>query len=429
MPETRCDGVTRRHALKLGSLAFLGITLPEWQRLKAAQAKARSCIFIWLDGGPSHLDTFDLKPDAPSEVRGTFKSIPTTIPGVHVCEHLPSIAKHMKKIALVRTLTSVIGEHDQAGTYLNTGYKPTPSLQYPSFGSVVSRTQGESGALPPYIGVPQTRPYMGAGYLPGAFSPFIAGGDPARGGVKVRDLDFPIGLTEERMRTRQAMVQTLDSFQRGLEDNPQARDRDSFFEQAYRLVTSPKAKEAFDLAKESAATREQYGPKIGNSCLLARRLIEAGAKFVTVMDPGWDTHQQIAYNLTYGFPGKLPGLDRALSSLLEDLEQRGLLETTLVVVMGEFGRTPKINPGGGRDHWPGANSLLLAGGGILGGQVIGKTDPMGELPVESPVSPEDFARTLYTLLGVDPDQTFKTADGRPIKLVDGGRFMRELIAG
>jgi uncharacterized protein (DUF1501 family) len=163
--------------------------------------------------------------------------------------------------------------------------------------------------------------------------------------------------------------------------------------------------------------------------LLARRLVEAGAKFVTVMDPGWDTHQQIAYNLTYGFPGKLPGLDQALSALLEDLEQRGMLDRTLVVVMGEFGRTPKINPGGGRDHWPGANSICVAGGGVLGGQVIGKTDAMGELPVDAPVTPEDFARTLYTLLGVDADQTFKTADGRPIKLVDGGRFVRELVTG
>ncbi|PYV10174.1 MAG: hypothetical protein DMG07_21610 [Acidobacteria bacterium] len=245
----------------------------------------------------------------------------------------------------------------------------------------------------------------------------------------MRDLDFPIGFTEERMRSRQAMVEKLDSFQRALESNPQAKDRDSFFEAAYRLVTSPKAKEAFDLQRETQATRQRYGSKIGQSCLLARRLVEAGAKFVTVVDTGWDTHQQIAYNLTYGFPGKLPGLDTALSALLEDLEERGMLERTLVVAMGEFGRTPKINPGGGRDHWPGANSICLAGGGVLGGQVIGKTDAMGELPVDAPVTPEDFSRTLYTLLGVDPDQTFKTADGRPIKLVDGGRFVRELVTG
>jgi hypothetical protein len=429
MQETRCDGVTRRQALKVGSLAFLGMTLPDWQRLHGATAKADACIFIWLDGGPSHLDTFDLKPDAPAEVRGTFKAIPTAVPGIHICEHLPTIAKHMKKIAVVRTLTSVIGEHDQAGTYLLTGYKPTPSLQYPSFGSVVSRTRGGSVALPPYVAVPQPRPYMGPGYMPGSYSPFAAGGEPGRSDPKVRDLDFPIGFTEERMRSRQAMVEKLDSFQRALETNPQAKDRDSFFEAAYRLVTSPKAKEAFDLQRESQATRQRYGSKIGQSCLLARRLVEAGAKFVTVVDTGWDTHQQIAYNLTYGFPGKLPGLDTALSALLEDLEERGMLERTLVVAMGEFGRTPKINPGGGRDHWPGANSICLAGGGVLGGQVIGKTDAMGELPVDAPVTPEDFSRTLYTLLGVDPDQSFKTADGRPIKLVDGGRFVRELVTG
>ena len=429
MQNTRCDGVTRRDAIKIGSVAFLGMTLSGWERLKADTSREKSCIFIWLDGGPSHLDTFDLKPDAPIEIRGNFKPMKTAVPGIHICEHLPSIAKHMKKIALVRTMTSAIGEHDQAGIYMHTGYKPTPAIVYPSIGSVVSRVKGGSGAIPPYVAAPSARPYMGPGYMPGSYSPFNVGDDLRKPSVKVRDLDFPIGMTEERMQSRRAMVEKMDAFQRAVEDDPAAQDRGSFFEQAYRLVTSPRAKQAFDLSKETAATRQKYGAKIGQSCLLARRLVEAGAKFVSVVDVGWDTHLNIDYNLTYGFPGKLPGLNAALGSLLEDLQDRGLLDTTLVVVMGEFGRTPKLNPRGGRDHWPGANSILLAGGGVHGGQVIGRTDARGELPADIPVSPEDLARTLYTLLDVDPDQSFTTADGRPIHLVQGGRFLSELVTG
>ncbi len=431
MNPTRCDGVSRRQLLQVGALGYLGLTLPEWQRARAAEASAdTSCIFIWLDGGPSHLDTFDPKPDAPAEVRGKFSTTKTSVAGVHICEHLPKIAQVMDKVALVRTLTSEIGEHDQAGHYYNTGYRPTPAQAYPSFGSVISKAKGAGEALPPYVAVPNPRAYMGAGYLPGSFGPFTVGGDPSRPDFRVRDLDLPVGFTEERLQSRKSMLETMDSFERALQDNPRAKDRDSFFEQAYRLITSPKAKAAFDLSKESAATRKLYGHhRLGQSLLLARRLVENGSKFVTVVDLGWDTHTQIDYNLTYGFPGKLPGLDLAYSGLIADMHERGLLKKTLVVLMGEFGRTPKINPMGGRDHWPRANSALLAGAGILGGQAIGKTDAVGELPAEDPVSPQDFARTLYTLVGVNPDLTFQTPDGRPIKLVDGGRFLRQLVAG
>jgi uncharacterized protein (DUF1501 family) len=271
---------------------------------------------------------------------------------------------------------------------------------------------------------------MGSGYLPGSYGPFTVGGDPSRPDFKVRDLDLSAGFSEERLQSRQAMLAKIDSFERSLEAHPKAKDRDSYFEQAYRLVTSPQAKAAFDLSKEKPEMRKRYGNfKLGQGLLLARRLVEAGTKFVTVVDTGWDTHTQISYNLTYGFPGKLPGLDQAYSALLEDMSERGLLKKTLVVLMGEFGRTPKINPSGGRDHWPRANSILLAGGGVFGGQVVGKTDHAGELPVDDPVSPQDLARTLYTLLGVDADQTFRTPDGRPIKLVDGGKFVRKVISG
>ena len=427
----RCDGQTRRNILEIGSLGVLGLTLPDWQRARAATTGAdTSCIFIWLDGGPSHLDTFDLKPEAPVEVRGTFKSIPSKLTGVHVCEHLPRIAGLMDKVTLIRTLTSEIGEHDQAGHYWITGYKPTPAVAYPSHGSVISKARGNNGPLPAYVAVPSPRPYMGPGYLPGAYSPFTIGSDPSRPDYKVRDMDLPVGFTEDRLANRKEMLARIDSFERAHADHPKAKDRNSYFEQAYRMVTSPQAKAAFDLSKEKPETRKRYGNfKLGQSLLLARRLIEAGTKFVTVSDTGWDTHIQIAYNLTYGFPGKLPGLDQAYSALIEDMGERGLLRNTLVVLMGEFGRTPKINPSGGRDHWPRANSILLAGAAVFGGQVIGKTDANGELPVEDPVWPQDLARTIYGLLGVDAEQSLTTSDGRPIKLVEGGRFLKRVTTG
>ena len=334
----RCDGVRRRDLLQLGSLGFLGLTLPEWNRAKAASASGdASCIFIWLDGGPSHMETFDLKPEAPVEVRGSFKPVRSKIAGVHVCEHLPKIAALMDKVTLIRTLTSEIGEHDQAGHYWITGYKPTPAIAYPSHGSAVSKERGGKGAMPAYVAVPEPRPYMSSGYLPGAFSPFTVGSDPSRPGHKVRDLDLPVGFREERLRDRRRMVAKLDSFDRSLQNHPKAADRDSHFEQAFKLVTSPEAKAAFDLTKEKPETRQRYGHfKLGQSLLLARRLVEAGTRFVTVVDTGWDTHLQIAYNLTYGFPGKLTGLDQAYSALLEDMSGRGLLKNTLVVLMGEF---------------------------------------------------------------------------------------------
>ncbi|MBM3735485.1 MAG: DUF1501 domain-containing protein [Acidobacteria bacterium] len=423
--------MNRRDVLQIGSLGFLGLTLPEWSRARAAAALPdTSCIFIWLDGGPSHLETFDLKPDAPVEVRGSFKPVRSKLAGVHVCEHLPRIAAIMDRVTLIRTLTSEIGEHDQAGHYWITGYKPTPAIAFPSHGSAVSKERGGRGAMPAYIAVPSPRPYMGSGYLPGAYSPFSAGSDPSRPDFKVRDLDLPIGLSEERLRDRRAMVAKLDSFDRAHQNHPKGADRDSHFEQAFRLVTSPQAKAAFDLSKETPETRSRYGRfKLGQSLLLARRLIEAGTRFVTVSDTGWDTHIQIAYNLTYGFPGKLPGLDQAYSALIEDLDQRGMLKNTLVVLMGEFGRTPKINPSGGRDHWPRANSALLAGAGVFAGQVIGRTDASGELPSDEPVTPQDLAHSIFTHLGVDPHKTFQSPDGRPIRLVDGGRYLSKIAAG
>jgi hypothetical protein len=435
-PGCRCDGVRRRDVLKLGVLSCLGLSLADCLRLQAAAAPGRgsgrrdlSCILIWLDGGPSHLDTFDLKPEAPVEVRGEFRPIATKADGVQICEHLPRTAQVMDRVALIRSLTHELGNHDTGSHYLLTGHRPTPVMEYPSLGSIVARETGFGGAMPPYVAVPEAVQSARSGYLPAAYSPFSVGGDPSRAGYQVRDLQPPEGVRLERLDRRRAMVKALDEFSRSVEETPETRSRDSFYEQAFRLTTSPQAKAAFDLRAEPPRVRERYGRhRLGTSCLLARRLVEAGARFITVVDTGWDTHQQIFKALPDAFfpgSGKLPALDQAFSALVTDLQERGMLDSTLVLLMGEFGRTPKINNLGGRDHWPRAGSVCVAGGGVKGGQVIGKTDAHGEAPAEQPVRPEDLAFTVLTLLGIDPRKEYQTAEGRPMKILADG----ELVAG
>jgi hypothetical protein len=434
----RCDGVTRREFLRVGAVGALGLSLSDALRMRAATAAEtapRSCILIWLDGGPSHLDSFDLKPEAPIEIRGEFRPIETSVPGMRICEHLPLTARQMHHVALLRSLTAELGDHDSASQYLLTGYKPTPALQYPSYGAVIARERASApsrsgAALPCYIAVPSVRSGSGAGegYLPAECRPFAVGGDPGRPDFRVRDLTPPDDLSLDRMDRRRAFLKALDAFCRTVEADTATRGRDAFFAQAYRLITSPEAKRAFDLAQEPEAMRQRYGRhRLGQSCLLARRLVEAGAAFVTVTDSGWDHHQDVFRTLKDGFPGKLPGLDRAYAALLADLHERGLLASTLVLLMGEFGRTPKINSVGGRDHWPRASFVCLAGAGVRGGQVIGATDPRGEAPAERPVSPQDLARTLYTLLGINPDRELLTPDGRPVRIVSGGAVIREAV--
>jgi hypothetical protein len=430
----RCDGVTRRGCLALGSLTAFGLGLPDLLRLRSAAAApaapATACILIWLDGGPTHLDMFDLKPDAPSEVRGEFRPIETSAPGVRICEHLPRTARMMHHVALVRSLTHELGNHPTASHYVLTFNKPTPVLDYPSLGSIVARQTGLQRALPPFVTVPEAGYYNRAGYLPAAYGPFVLAGDPSRGDYRVRDLQPPVGLRLERLERRRAMVKALDDLGREVDRTAVSQSRDSFFDQAYRLTTSPEAKAAFSLDREPAALRDRYGRgRIGTSCLLARRLVAAGVRFVTVVDPEWDSHQQIPRNLPdTRFPGsgKLPSLDRAYAALLSDLHEQGLLERTLVVLMGEFGRTPKINSYGGRDHWPRAGFVCLAGAGIRGGQVIGATDAHGESPADRPVRPEDLGCTLLRKLGIDPRTEYRTSDGRPIRLVSGGEPIAEL---
>lgn len=430
----RCDGIARRDFLHLGLLTAFGLSVSDALHLQAAtaQARAKSCILIWLDGGPSHLDTFDPKPDAPSEVRSQFRSIGTSVAGIQICEHLPLTAKVMHDVALIRSLTHELGNHDTGTRFLLTGHRPTPALEYPSLGSLVANDAGFGAALPPYVAIPGdavggNTNAARSGYLPGAFSAFNVGPDPAR----VRDLNLPDGVSFARSERRREMLAKMDAFSRQVEDGAATPSRDAFYEQAYRLLGSNEARSAFDLSQEKPALRERYGPgKLGTGCLLARRLVEAGSRFVTVVDTGWDTHVQIFRELPdsrFAGSGKLPSLDRAYATLLTDLRERGLLDSTLVVMMGEFGRTPKLNAAAGRDHWPRAGFACLAGGGVRGGQLIGATDAHGEVPADRPISPPDLAFTLLKLLGVDPTRELRTPSGRPVKMMSEGSFIAGLV--
>ena len=433
--ETRCDGVTRRGFLHLGLLSAFGLSTTDLLQYRALGANKSgrdlSCILIWLDGGPTHLDTFDPKPNAPVEVRGPFKPIGSDVSGIQLSEHMKETAKVMKDVALIRSLTHELGNHDTGSHYLLTGHRPSQVIKYPSMGSIVAKETGFEKALPPYIAVPSIRSAGKSGYLPGTYSPFDLGGDPSRPNYKVRDLNPPEWLRFDRVDRRRNMQAQVDNLSRVVEAGATTDTRDSFYEQAYRLLTSAAAKSAFDLSKEKPQTRQRYGRRrIGTGCLMARRLIEAGSRFVTVVDRGWDTHQDLARNLPDArFPGsgKLPDMDRAFATLVTDLKERGLLDTTLVIMMGEFGRTPKINARGGRDHWPRAGFACFAGGGVKGGQVIGATDNYGETPADRPVRPEDIATTVLTMMGIDPRHEYQTPTGRPMKIQAEGSFISELV--
>ena len=440
-----CDGIRRREFVRLGGLTALGLGGGLLiSHLRATDVGGRSlgaakrCILIWLDGGPSHLETFDLKPDAPREVRGPFKPIRSSVTGEHICELMPRTASLLNRVAIVRSVTSNLGEHNFGTHYLLTGYKPTPVLEYPAYGSVVAKMRPGERILPQHVAVPTFRVgganFSGNGFLPATYAPFAVGGDPAKPQFQVQHLDFFPDVDSGRVERRRKFLRQLDSFARAADEGAAPVAVNPEFEQAYRLATSTKAKEAFRLEDEPAKIRTKYGPRtIGQSCLLARRLIERDVAFVTVNNPGWDTHENVYTRLKEGYTGAkvpvglVPSLDLALSALLGDLIERGLFDETLVVVMGEFGRTPKINTAGGRDHWPRVFSVLLAGAGIPGGQIIGRSDATGEGPVDRPITPADLAATIYTLLGINPRDTLTTPDGRPVEINRDGTPLTELV--
>jgi len=449
VPHRRCDGVHRRDLLRIGGLAALGLGLGDLFHLRRATADAapglwagsplaKACILIWLDGGPSHLETFDPKPDAPQEVRGPLESIATRLPGIRIGECLPNTAAMLDKLTIVRSVTSPLGEHNFGTHYLMTGYKPTPVLEYPAFGGVLAHVRERTGVLPPHMAVPDFRVgggrMTGGGYLPTSTRPFSVGADPSRREFAVRDLDMPQGLDLTRLDRRRGFVSALDQFhQSALESRDPIGDAD--LQRAFQLITSPEAKAAFNVIDEPHAVRQRYGGKsIGQCCLLARRLVERGVPFVTVNNRGWDTHENLYTRLKEGYTGAkigvglVPSLDLALTALIVDLDDRGMLDETLVVVMGEFGRTPKLNAAGGRDHWPRVFSVLLAGGGVPGGQVIGTSDAVGESPSDRAVTPGDLAATIYTLLGIDPNLELHTDDGRPVRVTSSdSQVIRECV--
>ena len=438
--------ISRRNALWCGSLAPFGLGLthaPAESSEQAFRAPAKNCVVIWLDGGPSHLETLDPKPDAPGEVRGPLDSIATSLPGVTLTECLPQTAQRMDQVAVIRSMTSPLGEHNFGTHYLLSGYRPTPVLEYPAFSSAAAALTSEEATLPSHIAVPDYRvggsKFSGNGFLPRRVAPFSIGSDPAKREFSVRDLSATLPV--DRLSRRRAFVKQLEQFTRRLEATTSGAAAttspidDPVLEQAWRLITSSEARQAFELDDEADSARNRYGRRtIGQSCLLARRLIERGVRFVTVNHRGWDTHQDLTTRLKDGFAGAktpvglLPALDQGFTALIDDLSDRGLLDETLIVVMGEFGRTPKLNARAGRDHWPRVFSVALAGGGIRGGQVIGASDATGESPADRPITPSDLTRTIYTLLGVDPDHLLQTADGRPIRMAtEDSRVVSELI--
>jgi hypothetical protein len=427
-----CDGVTRRDALRVGSLAALGVGLPGLLRAEADAGRSgeTSCILVWLQGGLSHIDSFDPKPDAPAEIRGDFGVIDTTLPGVKFTEHVPRLARQLDKFSILRSLNPRNGSHGVADAYMMTGHPFSQTVTYPCFGSVVAREKGDRESMPPFIqvGMYVDQRFGGgvAGFLGEQYNPFILPGDPSSPGFTVRDVSLAGSIDRARFDRRRRVLEAVDTWQAKMESAPGPLEAtDAFYQKAYSLITAPKAKKAFDIASEDPRLRDRYGRSpIGQGCLLARRLVESGVRFVTVTDGGWDTHQN---NFTSLEKRLLPRLDSGVSALLQDLHDRGLLETTLVVVMSDFGRTPKVNPSAGRDHWSTASVALLAGGGLKHGAVVGRTNALAEQPVEAPYVTEDLAATIYDRLGIPADTTFTTPDGRPIQVNYDGRVIRELI--
>jgi hypothetical protein len=420
----------RRDFMKIGSLGALGLNLPAFLRAAGAAStkpgRDVSIILLWQSGGCGHQDTFDMKPDAPKEYRGEFNPIPTNVPGIQVCEHLPRTAKVANRLTILRSMKSREINHERAINYLLTGYLPLPTIEFPSIGSVISKELGPRNGMPPYVAVPYTFPSYGAGFLGGEFNPFIAG-DPNVTGYKVKDLTLPVDVDWERAGNRRYLVEQMDRRFRAIEASPDFKALDGFYHRAYDLLSSPAAKKAFDIEAEPAKLRERYGrTPVGQGCLLARRLVEAGVRFVTIAK-GWLNYDTHGDNFNTMRKVLLPEFDPAFATLIEDLDQRGMLDTTLVIANGEFGRTPKVNGDAGRDHHCKAWSVVFAGAGLTGGRVLGATDKTATEVTDNPVEPEDLMFTLYSILGLDPDKEYHTSIGRPVRLANGGKLIPGLL--
>lgn len=450
-PTTNCQGMSRRTAIKAGFLGLSGLTLGELFRLRAhgaAEKNDKSVILIWLDGGPSQLESYDPKPNAPSDYRGPFGALQTNVPGMIVSETLPRHAKLADKMAYVRSVHHDNGDHFAGGHWMLTGRfgSNAASLpqKYPSFGSYISKLRGPNVAgMPAYVGLPAAQSiylfpgYMGAAYLGAAYNPFdvdteqkylhytsqVTVGRP-------KCLDSFGKVESARAGDRQSLLSGLDQIERQADQSGLMKTVDRYQQDAFSMVLGGKAREAFNLDLEDPKAIDKYGNNPwGRYTLMARRLVEAGTTFATVDMPHWDDHS----NIEKGHGGKLEAVDRAVSALIDDLDVRGLLEKTLVIVMGEFGRTPKINNGQpgipipGRDHWGNAISVMLAGGGLKGGVVVGATNSKAEFPVERALKPADILATVYHVMGIDPTTSFKDFAGRPVPMLDEGAPIAELI--
>jgi len=443
----------RRDFIQLGMGGLLGAGFGDLLRLEAAAASAAksgpnkvtppgvvagqkpvNCILIWLDGGPSHYESFDPKPGAPSDIRGSFQDIATSVPGIRFSEAVPELAKVADKTTVIRSVCHKDPNHGGGNHYLMTG-SPTPVpvacgafvTFHPSFGSVVSWQRGQRQGLPPYVSMPSVTRSGGPNFLGGKHSAFVIDGQPNSADFKVRDVVLPTEISEGRATNRRELRGALDSMARyadRLADDP-AVTFDQYLQQGVNLVLSSQAQAAFDLSREDKKVRDEYGRNdFGQRLLMARRLVEVGVSWVTVNSGGWDHHTK----LFEAYKGdSVRNMDRGVAALIRDLDQRGLLDSTLVVLLGEFGRTPKVNKDAGRDHWPHAMSILMAGGGCPRGAVVGATDAKGYAASEAVYRPEDFAASLYWKMGIDPNQLLHTNTGRPVQLVNNGRRIREIF--
>ncbi len=429
MNDQTANTYTRRSCLQAGLVGGLGLALSDSLRLQAKQPnikpKADFVLFVNLAGGPSHLDTLDMKPEGPMENRGEFQPIQSKMPGLAVCEHLPKFSQVVDRFTLLRGIHHSAGAHPQGQSYISTGNRPTPAVIHPSLGSVISKERPTDPDLPPYIAIPKTE--WNAGYLGDAFAPFNTNSVPKPGSpFQVRGISLPEGVTVKNVERRQQLLSKLDNTFRHVETNSQLLDAlDTFSERAYNMITSARAQGAFDVSQESQKIQDRFTPdEFNQSLLLACRLLEFGVRFVTVTNAGWDTH----LDNFKGHQRLLAPLDHGLTALWETLSSKGLLERTLVVIMGEFGRTPKINVNVGRDHWPRANWCLLAGGGVKTGQLIGGTDDSGaSANDQTDIEPDDIAATIYQTLGIHPRTEYYTKTGRPVMLVPEGRVLNEIF--
>src|SRR5437588_1410527 len=420
---------SRREFLFVGLVGSLGLTLGNLFKLRAAsagaKAKAQSVINIFLPGGIAAQESFDPKLFAPIEYRGPLGTVKTKLDGVSFSEQLKETAKIADRICVIRSMTHGEADHDRGTHNMFTGWRPSPAVQYPSMGSIVSHELGPRNDLPPYVCIPnQPNTFAGTGFLGSAYGPFSIGSDPARGQFKVRDLNLPSGIDEKRFAERRAMRAAVDAHFSSLEKSDALDGMDAFYQRAYAMMSSDKAREAFDLNKETDKLRDEYGRNAaGQRMLLARRLVQAGVRFVSLTYGGWDHHD----NIRNGVTNQMPKFDQAFAALIRDLDQRGMLDSTLVVVTTEFGRTPKINKTAGRDHYPKVFSIVMAGGGIKQGHVHGSTDPTGSEPDNDPLMVADYAATIYQLLGIDWEKNLM-AGTRPVKIIKDGEIAKGLLA-